>query len=77
MEDKRDILKDEKPFSWRILKNDKAQIFWKNKNIKTISGKQFLKLEKLIEKNVDYEIQLYLAKITGNFKHGNEKSNKG
>ncbi|MDA3811398.1 MAG: hypothetical protein PF518_13830 [Spirochaetaceae bacterium] len=44
MEDKRDILKDENPFSWQILKNGK-----------------------------DFDIQLYLAKITGNFKHGNEK----
>ncbi len=74
MEDKRDILKDEKPFSWRMLKEGKAQILWKNKNIKTISGKQFIKLEKLLDKGDDYQIQLFLAKITGNFKHGNEKN---
>jgi hypothetical protein len=73
MEDKRDILRIEKPFSWKILKNEKAQIFWKKMNIKTISGKQYLKLERLIENGNDYEIQLFLAKITGNFKHGNEK----
>ena len=74
MEDKRNILKDETPFSWKLLKNGKAQIFWKNMNIKTISGKQFQKLERLLDTGNDYEIQLYLAKITGNFKHGNEKS---
>ena len=74
MEDKLDILKDEKPFSWKLLTNDKAQIFWKNMNIKTISGKQFQKLERLLDAGNDYEIQLFLVKITGNFKHGNEKS---
>ncbi len=73
MEDKRNILKDQQPFSWKILKNGRAIIYWKNKNIKTISGKQFEKIECLIENDDVFEIQLYLAKITGNFKHGNEK----
>ena len=73
MEDKRQILRDERPFSWKIVKGEKAFIFWKGKNIKTISGKDLFKMEKLIEGNIDFEIQLFLAKITGNFKHGNEK----
>ena len=72
MEDKRNILKDEKPFSYKKCKENKALIFWKNKIIKTIYGKQCEKLEKLTEKDNDYEVQLYLARITGNFKHGNE-----
>jgi len=41
--------------------------------IKTIYGNQYEKLEKLEKKDNTYEIQLYLAKITGHFKHGNEK----
>ena len=68
MEDKRDILKGE-PFSWQILKNEKAFVFWKNRNIKTISGKEYLKLERLIAENDSYSIQLFLAKATGHFKH--------
>ena len=75
MEDKRDILKEERPFAWKILKEEKAVIYWQNKPIKTISGKDFFKLERLIDKNNSFEIQLFLAKITGNFKHGNEKRN--
>ncbi|MBI9099002.1 MAG: hypothetical protein JEY91_11025 [Spirochaetaceae bacterium] len=73
MEDKRQILREERPFSWKIVKGEKAFILWKGKNIKTISGKDLFKMEKLIEGNIDFEIQLFLAKITGNFKHGNEK----
>jgi hypothetical protein len=69
MEDKRDILKNEKPFSWQLLKNDKAFIFWRQKSIKTISGKDLLKFLDLIELNDDYNIQLFLAKVTGHFKH--------
>jgi len=76
MEDKRNVLREERPFSWKILKNGKAFIFWNNKNIKTISGKELSKFERLLDVNDDYEIQLFLAKITGNFKHGNEKKFK-
>jgi len=68
MEDKRDILKKE-PFSWQILKNKRAFIFWKNKNIKTVTGKDFIKLERVIDGDDSYSIQLFLAKITGHFKH--------
>ncbi len=68
MEDKRDLLKDE-PFSWQILKNEKAFVFWKNRNIKTITGKDFLKLERVLETGDNYSIQLFLAKVTGHFKH--------
>lgn len=68
MEDKRDILKDE-PFSWQILKNERAFIFWNNRNIKTITGKDFIKLERVIAGGDSYATQLFLAKITGHFKH--------
>ena len=50
MEDKRNILKDEKPFTYKKIKEKKALIFWKNKMIKTIYGNQYEKLEKLEEK---------------------------
>ena len=75
MEDKRDILKEEKPFSWKILKEEKAIIYWNNKPIKTIFKKDFFKLERLVDRGNTFEIQLFLAKITGHFKHGNEKRN--
>lgn len=76
MEDKRNILRDEKPFDYKILKGEKAQIFFKNKVIKIIMVKDFSKLQKKIDGADAYELQLFLATVTGQFKHENEKQNK-
>ena len=73
MEDKRNILFDEKPFAYKLLKDKKAQISYKGKMISTITGKDYNKLLRVIALDNVYELQLFLAKITGNFKHGNEK----
>ena len=75
MEDKRNILFDKKPFSYKLLKDKKAQIFYSGKLISTISGKEYNKLMRVIGLDNIYELQLFLAKITGQFKHGNEKDN--
>ncbi|MEZ4885394.1 MAG: hypothetical protein R3E32_11750 [Chitinophagales bacterium] len=73
MEDKRNVLKEDQPFSWKLLKNGKALIYWNQKMVKTIKGKECDQLKKLVESGDVYDIQLYLARITGNFKHGNER----
>ncbi len=73
MEDKRDVLKQEEPFSYRVLKDNKAQIFFDNKVIKLLVGKEFIKLQRVIETDDDYQLQLFMAKVTGQFKHGNER----
>ena len=73
MEDQRNILFDEKPFSVKLIKDNKAQIFYKNKIVSIIQGKEYNKLKRVIEMDNIYELQLFLAKITGQFKKGNEK----
>ncbi len=73
MEDKRNVLRDEEPFSYRVLKDDKAQIFFNNKVIKIIVGKEYTKLQKTILQEDAYQLQLFMAKVTGQFKHGNER----
>ena len=73
MEDQRDILFNEKPFSYKLLKENKAQILYKGKMVSTIVGKEYNKLKRVIEMDNVYELQLFLAKITGQFKHGNER----
>jgi len=75
-EDKRNILKNEQPFDYKILKDEKAQIFCNTKLVSILSGKQFLKLQNVIQQNDSYKLQLFLPKITGQFKRGNEKLNK-
>lgn len=76
MEDQRNILFNEKPFSYKLMKDNKAQISFKGKVVSTIAGKEYNKLVRVIQLDNEYELQLFLAKITGQFKHGNEKANK-
>ncbi|TJY43577.1 hypothetical protein E5161_04020 [Cohnella pontilimi] len=73
--DKRNRLSEE-VFTYKITKNNKVFIYWKGKQVTTLSGKESDKfLQRILNKD-HKEIQLVLAKITGNFKHGNEKDNK-
>lgn len=73
-EDKRDVLKEESPFSYKLIKGEKALIYFNGKMIKTAKGKEYQRLQQSIETGGDYEIQMCLAKMTRNFKRGNEKN---
>jgi hypothetical protein len=69
--DKRGRL-DQAIFSYRESK-DKVFIFWHTKQVMVLKGQQ---ARKFIDKiaNLDGKAaQLVMAKITGNFKHGNER----
>ena len=55
------------------LKEYGSMITFNNKLIKTIKGKEFNKFQRILELNNPYELQLFMAKITGQFKHGNER----
>lgn len=73
--DKRDRLSEE-VFTYKITKDNKVFIFWKGKQVTILSGKESNKfLQRILNKD-HKETQLVMAKITGNFKHGNEKDNK-
>lgn len=74
VEDKRERLKEE-PFSFQIMKNQSVVISYNHKVIKTISGKEATKFINKME-NEEGNIQLLLAKLTGNFKRGNERLSK-
>ncbi|HEX3078002.1 MAG TPA: hypothetical protein VHQ24_14170 [Lachnospiraceae bacterium] len=73
--DKRDILK-QNIFSYRVLKNKKVLIYWYDKEVKMLNEKEGIKFVGKIKDLDEFEQQLVMAKITGNFKHGNEKQNK-
>ncbi len=73
--DKRNVL-DSEPFSYKVFKDNKIFIYWNGKQVTILKGKESERFLAKIQ-NVDTkEAQLIMAKITGNFKHGNEKSNK-
>lgn len=73
--DQRDKLKEE-PFSYRVSKDNKIFLFWNDKQVMILKGKDSEKFLAKIDRANSFEAQLIMAKITGNFKHGNEKMNK-
>ncbi|MEI5908626.1 hypothetical protein WAK64_16380 [Bacillus spongiae] len=71
--DKRNRL-DEDPFSYRVTKSNMVFIDFNGKQVKVIKGKEAEKLlAKLNAAEGEKDVQLILAKITGNFKRGNER----
>lgn len=70
--DKRGIL-DEEVFSYRITKDKKVFISYHGKQVTTLSGKRAMEFIANIEGADRKEAQLILAKVTGNFKRGNER----
>jgi hypothetical protein len=76
--DKRKRLEEE-VFTYRVTKNNMVFINYHGKEVTTLKGKEAEKIIKRIEQAAtEHEVQLILAKVTGNFKRGNEKgvSNK-
>ena len=72
MVDKRGKL-DAAPFDYRELSDGRVFIYWNDKPIKTVKGDEARKLLSKIANADEKDVQLALAKITGNFKHGNER----
>ncbi|MEW9502380.1 hypothetical protein [Jeotgalibacillus marinus] len=72
--DKRNRLSEE-PFSYQMTKKGTVMISYEGKQVKIVKDKEAEHLLSKI-KEVDHDrtkVQLLLAKITGNFKRGNEK----
>ncbi len=68
LEDKRNILRNDLPFDYKLLKDEKAQVFYKNKLVKLLTGNDYAKLIRAIDEDNSYLLQLFMAKVTGNFK---------
>ncbi|HHU08192.1 MAG TPA: hypothetical protein GXZ59_07605 [Clostridiaceae bacterium] len=64
-----------KSFSYQSTK-DKVRIFWDNRPIMTLSGQKAADFLAKAEDLDEAELQLLLAKLTGQFKHGNERMAK-
>lgn len=70
--DRRNKLAEE-VFSYRVSKENRVFISWHEKVVMILKGKDS---ERFLAKIADTELieaQLIMAKITGNFKHGNER----
>lgn len=65
---------DDRAFSYSENKNGSVFISWYGKPVSILNGKQAVKfLNKMATAKTDEDEQLVMAKITGNFKRGNEK----
>jgi len=71
--DKRGIL-DGQIFSYRISKDRKLFISYEGEQVTTITGKKADKFISNIDGAAHKDAQLIMAKVTGNFKRGNEKA---
>nr|WP_255654515.1 hypothetical protein [Cohnella sp. REN36] len=67
---------DEEVFDYTVNKDNKVFITWHGKQVKILAGKESERFLSRIAGKEHKEAQLIMAKITGNFKRGNEKDNK-
>ncbi len=72
-EDQRNKL-DEEPFDYRVSKDGKVFITWHGKQVLILKDQSARKFLSTIDGLTGKAAQLVLAKITGNFKHGNERA---
>ena len=70
--DKRGKL-EELPFTYRTTKDGKVFIQWHGKQITILKGEAAEKFITAIEQAENQQAQLLMARVTGHFKHGNEK----
>jgi len=71
----RDKLK-ENPFTYKVTKANKMMIKYKHKQIMILNEKETMRMLKRMNGKNEFDIQLELAKVTGNFKRGNERLSK-
>ncbi len=71
-EDARHVL-DEDIFDYRTSKDGKVFISWQGKQVMILKGESARAFLAKVEGREQHEAQLVMAKITGNFKRGNER----
>ena len=71
--DKRNKL-DESPFTFEVSKDKNVFIFWRGKRVTILKEKVSDRFLERIRNADQKEAQLIMAKVTGNFKRGNEKN---
>lgn len=64
---------DIEQFTYRAGKDGKVFLYWEGKQIKIIKGKEAEKFLEKIKGASPRDAQLLMARLTGNFKRGNER----
>lgn len=74
--DQRNRLSEE-PFDYRVFKDNKVEIYWEHRPVMLLKGAPAVALQRKLHGADDKAVQLILAKVTGNFKRGNERNTRG
>ena len=64
------------PFSFRQYKNGNVSIFWESREVTVLKSEKARKFVSQAAIANEFEAQMLMAKITGNFKRGNEREGK-
>jgi hypothetical protein len=65
---------EEEQFTFKKTKDGKLFVYWKNRLVRTYVGQKAAEILIEIENaGSDRDVQFALARVTGNFKRGNEK----
>ncbi len=70
--DKHNVFAEE-VFTYRETRDQTVFISWHGKQVKTLKGKEAQKFLSRVSSVEPREAQLIMAKLTGNFKRGNER----
>ncbi len=71
--DRRGMLLKEQPFTFRQRGDGSVAILWKGRRVQVLTGKLAENFLAAAPECTGQELQLLMAKATGNFKRGNEK----
>jgi hypothetical protein len=63
-------------FTWAGTKDGRVRISWHGRVVTTLAGKRATRFLEQVEHADDEAEQLLLARVTGNFKHGNERGRR-
>ncbi|MCP4584213.1 MAG: hypothetical protein GY839_21585 [candidate division Zixibacteria bacterium] len=66
----------EEVFTFRVNKDNKVFISYQGKQISILKGKEATKFLSKVDGQDNRTTQLEMARVTGNFKRGNERNNK-
>ena len=64
----------ESDFSFRLVTDGSVRITWRGKHVVTLTGPKAAAFRTRIESADEGEAQLLMARVTGNFKRGNERT---
>lgn len=60
-------------FAWRAAKDGTVFVSWRGRVVRTYRGAEAMRLLARLEGADEDAVQMVLAKVTGNFRRGNER----